>query len=182
MSAEQALANLRAAETQWTQALKVHRLAPPDDGYSARLRGFADACEQQAAAYRYAGDSGLAWEPLPPGSARRPPAELLPDSARRGPDELWEQLDLAFEDLDRRARRCQPHRDRTRVRRTRRHRPSTLDGDRRARRGARSQTPRGLRSVSARDCGREPSRLVANGRWRMLYLRRAGGSAAGVGL
>ena len=101
MSAEQAIANLRAAETQWTQALKVHRLAPPDDGYSTRLRGFADACEQQAAAYRYAGDSGLAWEPLPPGSTRRRPAELLPDSGRRGPEELWEQLDLAFEDLDR---------------------------------------------------------------------------------
>ena len=101
MSADQAVSKLRAADTQYRQALKQHRLAPPDEGFPRRLKDFADACEQQQAAYRYAADNGLAWDPLPPASARRPPAELLPDSGRRGPEELWDRFDLAIEDLNR---------------------------------------------------------------------------------
>jgi hypothetical protein len=101
MSAEQAVSRLRAADTQYRQALGQHRLAPPDSGYAGRLKDFADACEQQEAAYRYAVDNGLAWDPLPPASARRPPAELLPDSGRRGPAELWDRFDTSIEDLNR---------------------------------------------------------------------------------
>jgi hypothetical protein len=101
MSAEQAISRLRAADTHYRQALRQHRLAPPDSGYSARLKDFADACEQQEAAYRYADDNGLAWDPLPPSSGRRPPAELLPDSGRRGPEDLWERFDTAIDDLNR---------------------------------------------------------------------------------
>jgi hypothetical protein len=99
MSVERAVTQLRAAENRWGQALKQHRLAPPDDEFARRLRDFADACEQQQAAYSYAANAGLAWDPLPPASARRPPAELLPDSGRRGPTELWKRFDQAIEDL-----------------------------------------------------------------------------------
>jgi hypothetical protein len=99
MSAEQAISRLRAADTQYRQALRQHRLAPPDARYSARLKDFANACEQQEAAYRYADDNGLAWDPLPPSAGRRPPAELQPDSGRRGPEDLWKQFDTAIEDL-----------------------------------------------------------------------------------
>jgi len=100
-SADRAVSQLRVAESRWYQALKQHRLAPPDQGFSRRLRDFADACEQQQAAYGYAAGAGLAWDPLPPKSARRPPPELLPDSGRRGPPELWERFDLGIEDLNR---------------------------------------------------------------------------------
>lgn len=99
--AERAVSQMRVAESRWYEALKQHRLAPPDEGFSRRLRDFADACEQQQAAYGYAAAAGLAWDPLPPKSARRPPAELLPDSGRRGSRELWERFDVAIEDLNR---------------------------------------------------------------------------------
>jgi hypothetical protein len=100
MSAERAVTQLRAAETRWTSALRQHRLAPPDEGFSRRLRDFADACEQQQTAYAYAAQAGLGWDPLPPASERRPPAELLPDSGRRGPAELWARFDDAIEQLN----------------------------------------------------------------------------------
>jgi hypothetical protein len=100
MSADRALTELRAAESRWNSALRQHRLAPPDDGFSRRLRDFADACEQQQAAYSSAAQAGLGWDPLPPASARRPPHELLPDSGRRGPAELWAQFDDTIDQLN----------------------------------------------------------------------------------
>jgi hypothetical protein len=101
MSVERAMNQMRAAEGRWDAALRQHRLAPPDDRFSRRLRDFADACEQQQAAYGYAVTQGLGWTPLPPASARPLPHELSPDSGRRGPGELWERLDQANIDLNR---------------------------------------------------------------------------------
>jgi hypothetical protein len=92
---------LTASESRWSTALAQHRLAPPDDGFARRLRDFADACEQQQESFRYAASEGLAWQPLPPASARRPPWELLPESGRRGPDELWARFDQAIAHLNR---------------------------------------------------------------------------------
>jgi hypothetical protein len=100
MSAERAITQLRAAETRWSSALRQHRLAPPDADFSRRLRDFADACEQQQAAYAYAAQAGLGWDPLPPAAARRPPHELTPESGRRGPEELWEQFDETIDRLN----------------------------------------------------------------------------------
>ena len=68
--------------------------------FSRRLRDFADACEQQQAAYTYAAQAGLGWDPLPPAAARRPPHELTPESGRRGPTELWEQFDETIDQLN----------------------------------------------------------------------------------
>ena len=100
MSADRALTQLRAADTRWSSALRQHRLAPPDEGFSRRLRDFADACEQQQAAYSYAAQAGLGWDPLPAAAARRPPHELLPDSGRRGPAELWARFDDTIDQLN----------------------------------------------------------------------------------
>jgi hypothetical protein len=100
MSAERAITQLRSAETRWTSALRQHRLAPPDADFSRRLRDFADACEQQQAAFSYAAQAGLGWDPLPPASARRPPYELTPESGRRGPEALWEQFDETIDRLN----------------------------------------------------------------------------------
>ena len=100
MSAERAITQLRASEGRWTSALREHRLAPPDADFSRRLRDFADACEQQQAAFSYAAQAGLGWDPLPPATARRPPHELTPESGRRGPQELWEQFDETIDRLN----------------------------------------------------------------------------------
>jgi hypothetical protein len=100
MSAERAITQLRAAEGRWTSALREHRLAPPDADFSRRLRDFADACEQQQAAFGYAAQAGLGWDPLPPATARRPPHELTPESGRRGPQELWKQFDETIDRLN----------------------------------------------------------------------------------
>jgi len=44
MSVERAINNMNAADHTWRAALRQHRLAPPDDGFSRRLKDFADAC------------------------------------------------------------------------------------------------------------------------------------------
>ena len=100
MTLDRAMTQLRVAEASWQNALKQHRMAPPDAGYSRRLRKLADACEQQEIAYDYAAKQGLGWNPLPP--AKRPaPHELSPESGRPGPPELWQEFDQAIEDLSR---------------------------------------------------------------------------------
>ncbi len=101
MSVDTAISQLRTAEHSWQSALKQHRLAPPDDGYSRRLRDLADACEQQQIAFQYAARAGLGWDPLPPAESRRPPAELRPESGRRGDPQLWQRFDTSVEDLAR---------------------------------------------------------------------------------
>ena len=98
MSVERAINNMNAADHTWRAALRQHRLAPPDDGFSRRLKDFADACESQQISCDYAAQEGLGWEPMP--AARRPaPPELRPDSGRRGPSELWAKFDTDWEDL-----------------------------------------------------------------------------------
>jgi hypothetical protein len=98
MSVERAINNMNAADHTFRAALRQHRLAPPDDGFSRRLKDFADACESEQIACDYAAREGLGWEPMP-AARRSPPPELRPDSGRRGPSELWAKFDTAWEDL-----------------------------------------------------------------------------------
>ena len=98
MSVERAINNMNAADRTFRSALRKHRLAPPDSGFSRRLKEFSDACESQQIATDYAAKEGLGWEPMPAAS-RQPPPELRTDSGRRGPEKLWSQFDLAWEDL-----------------------------------------------------------------------------------
>ena len=98
MSVERAINNMNAADHTWRAALRQHRLAPPDAGFSRRLKDFADACESQQISCDYAAQEGLGWEPMPPARRLAPP-ELRPDSGRRGPAELWETFDTAWDAL-----------------------------------------------------------------------------------
>ena len=98
MSVERAINNMNAADHTFRAALRQHRVAPPDAGFSRRLKDFADACESEQIACDYAAQEGLGWEPMP--AARRlPPPELRPDSGRRGPPGLWASFDTAWDDL-----------------------------------------------------------------------------------
>jgi hypothetical protein len=74
---EQAFQDARAA---WRAALRVHVLAPPDAGFSARLASLAAAADKRAAACEAAYKNGFEW-PAARGGAK-PPYELQPGSGR----------------------------------------------------------------------------------------------------
>jgi hypothetical protein len=93
---EQAFQDARAA---WRTALREHVLAPPDAGFSARLASLAAAAAQRAEACEAAYHDGFEWPPARGGA--KPPYELQPGTARRGPEELWQRFDEAVDELDR---------------------------------------------------------------------------------
>lgn len=93
---EQAFQDARAA---WRAALRVHVLAPPDAGFSARLASLAAAADKRGAACEAAYKDGFEW-PAARGGAK-PPYELQPGSGRRGPEDLWERFDEAVAELER---------------------------------------------------------------------------------
>jgi hypothetical protein len=97
-----AQAAFRAAQERWRDALEVHRLAPPDAGFSARLGALAGAATDEAGACRAAEAAGFAWPPHR-ASSSKPPYELRPESGRRGPHDLWSRFDGAVAELNRAA-------------------------------------------------------------------------------
>ena len=99
---KQALEAFRGAQVRWHEALEAHRLAPPDAGFSARLAALSAAARTEAEACRHAEAAGFDWPPHRAASSQ-PPYELRPDSARRGPDELWRHFDATAADLSRAA-------------------------------------------------------------------------------
>ena len=92
----------RQAQEAWRSALTAHRLAPPDLGFSSRLRALAAAARAEADACRVADEAGFEWPPHR-ASSSKPPWELQPGSGRRGPDGLWRQFDTAVGELNRAA-------------------------------------------------------------------------------
>jgi hypothetical protein len=99
---DQAQSAFRDAQDGWLGAIRTHRLAPPDAGFSARLSGLADAARAEADACRLADRAGFEWPPHR-AAASAPPWELQPDSGRRGPDGLWRRFDSAVSELNRAA-------------------------------------------------------------------------------
>ena len=91
----QLMERFEQAEHQWGAAMRAHRLAPPDLGFSARLRSLAEVAAAEAAVCRDAATLGLAWRPIPGAENAEAPHELRPGTGRRGPDELWERFDTA---------------------------------------------------------------------------------------
>jgi hypothetical protein len=87
------------AREVWRAALRVHVLAPPDAGFSARLAGLAVAARRRAEACEAAYRDGFEWPPAKGGA--KPPYELQPGTGRRGPADLWERFDEAVAELDR---------------------------------------------------------------------------------
>jgi hypothetical protein len=91
-----------SAQQIWRDALQAHRHAPPDAGFSARLKALAAAAWQEAAVCREAAGAGYEW-PSHRATGSGPPYELRPESGRRGPDELWHRFDATAADLSRAA-------------------------------------------------------------------------------
>ncbi len=92
---------IRHASAAWADAMRAHKLAPPDLGFSARLAALADAALTEQVAWQNAHASGLLWRPVPGAEGAEPPYELRPGTGRRGPEELWQRFDAAVATLNR---------------------------------------------------------------------------------
>jgi hypothetical protein len=92
---------VRQAGNSWAEAMRAHKLAPPDAGFAARLRTLADAAADEQFAWEHAHAAGLLWRPIPGAERAEPPYELRPGTGRRGPDELWSRFDASVSALNR---------------------------------------------------------------------------------
>jgi hypothetical protein len=92
---------VRQAGTDWAEAMRTHKLAPPDARFAARLRSLSDAASREQVAWEHAHAAGLMWRPIPGAEQAEPPYELRPGTGRRGPAELWTRFDEKVADLNR---------------------------------------------------------------------------------
>jgi hypothetical protein len=91
---------VRQAGSEWAEAMRAHKLAPPDAGFATRLRSLADAAAREQVAWEYAHAAGLLWRPVPGAERAQPPYELRPGTGRRGPESLWARFDRAVAALN----------------------------------------------------------------------------------
>jgi hypothetical protein len=97
----QVMRAVRQAGNGWAEAMRAHKLAPPDINFSNRLRALADAAGREQVAWEHAHAAGLLWRPVPGADNAEPPYELRPGTGRRGPAELWTRFDAAVQTLNR---------------------------------------------------------------------------------
>jgi hypothetical protein len=91
---------VRQASSGWADAMRAHKMAPPDAGFATRLRTLAEAAREEQRAWSQAPAAGLLWRSIPDAEGAEPPYELRPGTGRRGPAELWERFDSAVATLN----------------------------------------------------------------------------------
>jgi hypothetical protein len=92
---------VQQAGSEWAEAMRAHKLAPPDAGFAARLRALAEAARREQTAWEQAHAAGLQWRRVPGAEQAQPPYELRPGTGRRGPQHLWDRFDRAVGALNR---------------------------------------------------------------------------------
>jgi hypothetical protein len=92
---------VRQAGNDWAEAMRAHKLAPPDVGFAARLRALSEAAGREQVAWEHAHAAGLMWRPIPGAEQAEPPYELRPGTGRRGPEEQWTRFDETVAALNR---------------------------------------------------------------------------------
>ncbi len=92
---------VRQAGVSWAQAMRAHKLAPPDRDFANRLRDLAQAAEDEQVAWEHAHAAGLLWRPVPGAERAEPPYELRPGTGRRGPAQMWDRFDATVAGLNR---------------------------------------------------------------------------------
>src|SRR5262249_10298322 len=91
---------VRHASEGWAEAMRAHKLAPPDAGFPGRLRQLSEAATAAQVAWEHAHAAGLLWRPVPGAESAAPPYELRPGTGRRGPPDLWTRFDAAVAGLN----------------------------------------------------------------------------------
>lgn len=91
---------VRHASAGWAEAMRAHKLAPPDAGFAVRLRKLSEAATTEQVAWERADAAGLRWQPVPGAESAEPPYELRRGTGRRGPEELWIRFDAAVAQLN----------------------------------------------------------------------------------
>jgi hypothetical protein len=91
---------VRRASDGWAEAMRAHKVAPPDAGFALRLQNLADAAATEQVAWEHAHAAGLLWRPVPGAENAAPPYELRPGTGRRGPGPMWERFDAAVNGLN----------------------------------------------------------------------------------
>jgi hypothetical protein len=92
---------VRQARDAWADAMRAHKLAPPDAGFASRLRALAEAAATEQVTWEHAHAAGLLWRPVPGAESALPPYELRAGTGRRGPGDLWQRFDAAVATLNR---------------------------------------------------------------------------------
>jgi hypothetical protein len=92
---------VRHAREGWADAMRAHKLAPPDAGFAIRLRALAEAAATEQVTWEHAHAAGLMWRPVPGAENALPPYELRAGTGRRGPGDLWQRFDAAVAALNR---------------------------------------------------------------------------------
>jgi hypothetical protein len=92
---------VRQAGNDWAEAMRAHKLAPPDAGFAGRLRALAEAAAREQVAWEHAHAVGLLWRPIPGAETAEPPYELRAGTGRRGPADLWTHFDETVTALNR---------------------------------------------------------------------------------
>jgi hypothetical protein len=92
---------VRHASASWAEAMRAHKLAPPDAGFAARLQALSEAAATEQVAWEKAHAAGLLWRPVAGAEQAEPPYELRAGTGRRGPEELWIRFDGAVMELNR---------------------------------------------------------------------------------
>jgi hypothetical protein len=92
---------VRQAGNDWADAMRAHKLAPPDAGFAARLRVLSEAAGREQVAWEHAHAAGLMWRPIPGAEQAEPPYELRAGTGRRGPADLWARFDESVAALNR---------------------------------------------------------------------------------
>jgi hypothetical protein len=92
---------VRHASVGWAEAMRAHKLAPPDEGFANRLQKLSEAAAAEQLAWQQAHAAGMHWRPLPGAAKADPPYELRPGTGRRGPEDLWIHFDSAVTEMNR---------------------------------------------------------------------------------
>lgn len=98
---DRAVRLVRHAGVSWAEAIRSHKLAPPDDGFASRLQKLSEAATAEQIAWQQADAAGMLWNAVAGAAGSEPPYELRPGTGRRGPDDLWLVFDAAVAEMNR---------------------------------------------------------------------------------
>ncbi len=92
---------VRHASVSWAEAMRAHKLAPPDVGFAGRLQKLSEAAAAEQLAWQQAHEAGMQWRPVAGAASAEPPYELRAGTGRRGPDDLWLLFDNSVMEMNR---------------------------------------------------------------------------------